>query len=78
MSTPPSKVQALAPTSFTLRTTTFFTPAAAVWRFGAGLLQPLLALKAIESQVETDVDDSCRMLGAFEIATGPVKRVGDA
>ena len=29
-----------------------FTPAAAAWRFGAGLLQPLLALKAIESQVE--------------------------
>ena len=29
-----------------------FTPAAAVWRFGAGLVQPLLALKAIESQVE--------------------------
>jgi len=29
-----------------------FTPAAAVWSFGAGLLQPLLALKAIESQVE--------------------------
>ena len=29
-----------------------FTPPAAVWRFGAGLLQPLLALKAIESKVE--------------------------
>jgi multidrug efflux system outer membrane protein len=29
-----------------------FTPAAAAWRFGAGLVQPLLALKAIESQVE--------------------------
>jgi multidrug efflux system outer membrane protein len=29
-----------------------FTPAAAAWSFGAALLQPLLALKAIESQVE--------------------------
>ena len=29
-----------------------FTPSAAVWRFGLGLVQPLLALKAIESNVE--------------------------
>ena len=29
-----------------------FSPQAVAWRFGAGLLQPLLGLKAIESQVE--------------------------
>ena len=32
-----------------------FTPSAAVWRFGLGLLQPLLALKAIESAVDAAV-----------------------
>jgi multidrug efflux system outer membrane protein len=32
-----------------------FTPQAAVWRFGAALLQPLLALKAIESAVDAAI-----------------------